>query len=103
VGLTAAPCSQIRPPRIAEAPVAFECTLHERIETESREIFFGLIEQLWAREGLIDPDRWHVRLSGYHPVGRFGASFYVTTRDRFALAAAGATTPPALHTEIDSL
>ena len=24
-------------------------------------------------------------LQDYHPVGRFGASFYVTTRDRFAI------------------
>nr|WP_083749750.1 flavin reductase family protein [Frankia sp. CcI49] len=103
VGLTAVPCAQVRPPRIAEAPVALECTLHERIETPTREIFLGLIWQLWARAGLVDQERWHVRLADYHPVGRFGASFYVTTRDRFALNAADAATPPARHTEIDSL
>jgi hypothetical protein len=39
-----------------------------------------------VREGLVDSDTWRVRLQDYHPVGRFGASFYVTTRDRFAIA-----------------
>jgi flavin reductase (DIM6/NTAB) family NADH-FMN oxidoreductase RutF len=103
VGLTATPCAQVRPPRIAEAPVALECTLYERIETPTREIFLGLIGQLWARAGLIDPERWHVQLADYHPVARFGASFYVTTRDRFAMNAADAAAPSARHTEIDSL
>ncbi|WP_425825821.1 flavin reductase family protein [Streptomyces fractus] len=96
VGLTAVACARVRPPRIAEAPVAFECTLHERITTSTREIFFGRIHHLWARDGLVDTERWHVRLADFHPVGRFGASFYVTTRDRFSLNAGRST-------EIDSL
>lgn len=106
VGLTAVPSTQVAPPRIAEAPVALECTLHERLQTASRDIYFGRIEHLWAREGLIDPERWHVRLTDYHPVGRFGASFYVTSRDRFALSSRdgdGDGAPPAHRTEIDSL
>ena len=35
-GLTPVPSNRVRPPRIAEAPVAFECELHETMETESR-------------------------------------------------------------------
>ncbi|MCA3182900.1 MULTISPECIES: flavin reductase family protein [unclassified Cupriavidus] len=85
VGLTAAPCTDVAPPRIAEAPVAFECRLWETLETESRQIFIGRVLRLHARDGLIDTDRWRVRLQEYFPVGRFGASFYVTTRDRFSL------------------
>nr|WP_315593184.1 flavin reductase family protein [uncultured Cupriavidus sp.] len=85
VGLTAAPCTQVEPPRIAEAPVAFECNLWETLETESRQIFIGRVLRLHARDGLIDTERWRVRLQDYFPVGRFGASFYVTTRDRFSL------------------
>ena len=85
VGLTAAPCSQVAPPRIAEAPVAFECNLWETLETASRQIFIGRVLRLHARDGLIDTERWRVRLQDYFPVGRFGASFYVTTRDRFSL------------------
>ena len=85
VGLTAAPCTDVAPPRIAEAPVAFECRLWETLETESRQIFIGRVLRLHARDGLIDTERWRVRLQDYFPVGRFGASFYVTTRDRFSL------------------
>ena len=90
VGLTAVPSSLVAPSRIAEAPVALECTLWETLETESRQIFIGRVRRLHAREGLIDTERWRVHLQDYFPVGRFGASFYVDTRHRFALGAAAA-------------
>jgi flavin reductase (DIM6/NTAB) family NADH-FMN oxidoreductase RutF len=85
VGLTPTPSSQVAPPRIAEAPVAFECTLWETLETTSRQIFIGCVHRLHARDELIDTETWRVRLQHYFPVGRFGASDYVTTRERFTL------------------
>lgn len=85
VGFTTMPSHTVRPPRIAEAPVAFECVLHEKLETPSRYVFIGLVKWLSAREGLVDTSAWRVFLQNYHPVGRFGASFYVTSRDRFAI------------------
>ena len=84
-GLTALPSKAVAPPRIAEAPVAFECTLWETLETASRQIFIGEVRWLHARDDLIDTDTWRVRLQNYFPVARFGASFYVKTRDRFSL------------------
>lgn len=95
VGLNAAPCRLVKPARIVEAPVAFECTLWETLETASRQIFIGQVRWLHAREGLIDTQTWRVRLQDYHPVGRFGASFYVRTRDRFSLES-GQTTQTAI-------
>jgi flavin reductase (DIM6/NTAB) family NADH-FMN oxidoreductase RutF len=85
VGLTPVPSHGVAPPRILEAPVAFECVLHETLETPSRYVFIGRVRWLAAREGLIDTQAWRVNLRDYHPVGRFGASFYTTTRDRFAI------------------
>jgi flavin reductase (DIM6/NTAB) family NADH-FMN oxidoreductase RutF len=85
VGFTAVPARTVAPPRIAEAPVAFECVLHEKLETESRYIFIGRVQWLTVRDGLVDTETWRVRLQDYFPVGRFGASFYITTRDRFAI------------------
>jgi flavin reductase (DIM6/NTAB) family NADH-FMN oxidoreductase RutF len=85
VELTAVPSQTVKPPRIAEAPVAFECVLHEKLETASRYVFIGRIQWLHARDGLIDSETWRVRLQDYFPVGRFGASFYIRTRDRFSL------------------
>jgi len=87
VGLTALPSKAVKPPRIAQAPVAFECTLWETIETASRQIFIGEVRWLHARDDLIDTETWRVRLQNYFPVARFGASFYVTTRERFTLDA----------------
>ncbi|MBD8057893.1 flavin reductase family protein [Cellulomonas sp. JH27-2] len=102
VGLTAVPSHRVRPPRIAEAPVAFECTVHERILTTSRQIYLGRIHHLHAAPGLVDTDRWRVTLADFHPVGRFGASFYVSTSDRFSLAEAPDGAPVAA-TDIDQL
>ncbi|HEY2254741.1 MAG TPA: flavin reductase family protein [Variovorax sp.] len=87
VGFTALPSRSVKPPRIAEAPVAFECTLWETLETASRQIFIGQVRWMHARDELIDADNWRVRLQHYFPVGRFGASFYVKTRERYALEA----------------
>ena len=92
VGLDAAPSQRVAPPRIVQAPVAFECTLFETLETASRQIFIGQVRWLHARDGLIDTDTWRVRLQDYFPVGRFGASFYVTTRDRYAIGDMPAST-----------
>ncbi|WP_050468805.1 flavin reductase family protein [Herbaspirillum chlorophenolicum] len=94
-GLHAVPSRTIAPPRIAEAPVAFECVLHEKLETPSRYIFIGRVQWLAARDGLVDTEQWRVRLQDYHPVGRFGASFYLNSSGRFTLdkAPAASTTP----------
>ncbi|GAP37438.1 flavin reductase family protein [Piscinibacter sakaiensis] len=89
-GLSACPSRSVAPPRIAEAPVAFECVLHETMETPSRYVFIGRVRWLAVRDGLVDEQAWRVRLQDYHPVGRFGASYYVTTRDRFAIEAPAA-------------
>ena len=85
VGFTTRPSNAIRPPRIFEAPVAFECKLWEKLETDSRYIFIGKVLWLHARDELIDLEKHRVRLQHYFPVARFGASFYINTRERYAL------------------
>ena len=102
VGLTATPSHTVRPPRIAEAPVAFECVLHETLQTDSRYVFFGRVQWMAARDGLIDTDKWRVNLRDYSPVARFGASFYLRSSDRFALSE-GAAAPASSETAIDRM
>lgn len=102
VGLTPVPSRCVAPPRIAESPVAFECRLHEKLETESRYVFIGRIVWLAARDGLIDTEAWRVNLRDYHPVARFGASFYTRTNDRFSLSDAPAQAAPR-STPIDEI
>ncbi|MCR5881382.1 flavin reductase family protein [Rhizobacter sp. J219] len=101
VGLHAAPSKAVVPSRIVEAPVAFECTLWETLSTESRQIFIGQVRWLHARDGLIDTERWRVRLQDYFPVARFGASFYINTRERFSLE--GSSEAPSSSTAIDEM
>ncbi len=102
VGLTSVPSRCVAPPRIQESPVAFECVLHEKLETESRYVFIGRIRWLAARDGLIDTTAWRVNLREYSPIARFGASFYTRTNDRFSLNDAPQEAPPAT-TSIDQL
>ncbi|MCZ2496098.1 flavin reductase family protein [Xylophilus sp. Kf1] len=92
-GLTPIPSRSVRPPRIAEAPVAFECVLHEVMHTDSRYVFIGRVQWLGVRDGLVDTASWRVHLQDYRPVGRFGASFYVKTNERFAVEDAADANP----------
>jgi flavin reductase (DIM6/NTAB) family NADH-FMN oxidoreductase RutF len=102
VGLTPVPSHTVTPPRIQEAPIAFECVLHEKLETPSRYVFIGRIQWLAAREGLIDTEAWRVNLRDYKPVARFGASFYTRTEDRFSLSDKPGEAP-SVNTAIDQM
>lgn len=92
LGIATVGAETVRPPVIAAAPVALECELWQRLDIPSREIFFGRIRRLRTRAGLIDRDLMRVRLADYAPIGRFGASFYTSTLDRFTLAGQPAST-----------
>ena len=102
VGLTPVPSHTVAPPRIQQAPIAFECVLHEKLETPSRYVFIGRIQWLAARDGLIDTEAWRVNLRDYKPVARFGASFYTRTEDRFSLSDK-AGEAPSVNTAIDQM
>jgi len=102
VGLTPVPSHCVSPPRIAEAPIAFECVLHEKLETPSRYVFIGRIKWMAAREGLIDTQAWRVNLRDYRPIARFGASFYTRTDDRFSIADKAGESAP-VSTAIDEI
>lgn len=102
VGLQATPSHCVKPPRIAQAPIAFECVLHETMETPSRYVFIGRIKWMAARDGLIDTEAWRVNLRDYRPIARFGASFYTRTDDRFSIAAHAGEVAP-VSTAIDQM
>lgn len=85
-GVTPAPCSIVKHPRIAEAAASFECRLWNRMELgPGRELIFGEILFVHAREGVIDPATKRISEPLYHPVGRLFGSRYCTTRQRFDL------------------
>ncbi|MEZ0487441.1 flavin reductase family protein [Fibrella aquatica] len=80
VGFTEAPSSQVRPPRVAEAPAAFECVVRQVIPTGTApgagtlvlvEVLVGHFrDDIFTDKGLIDPHEIDL-------VGRMGADWYV--------------------------
>ena len=85
VGFTTAPSQRIRPPRIAESPISFECELHTDLDFNARRLLIGQILWIHARDGIIDPTNLRRLPNTYFPVGRLYANRYCRTRDEFAL------------------
>jgi flavin reductase (DIM6/NTAB) family NADH-FMN oxidoreductase RutF len=87
-GLTTVPSVHIKPPRIAESPVAFECVKHSTVETGPHQIIvIGLIQAIYiADEFIKDASRGHVDTDGLDLVGRTFGSGYVRLKDKFEMA-----------------
>jgi flavin reductase (DIM6/NTAB) family NADH-FMN oxidoreductase RutF len=85
-GLTTAPSSIVKPPRIAESPVSLECVEHSTIQIGGNRLVLGLIKRLHARDGLIDPQTLRVNQDQLQTIGRMaGPNWYCRTRDRFEM------------------
>ncbi|NID12040.1 flavin reductase family protein [Fibrivirga algicola] len=79
-GFTEVPSTQVRPPRIAEAPAAFECVVRQLIPTGTEpgagtlvlaEVVVGhFSDDIFTDNGLIDPRKIDL-------IGRMGADWYV--------------------------
>jgi flavin reductase (DIM6/NTAB) family NADH-FMN oxidoreductase RutF len=82
VGLTRAPSTLVKPPRVAESPLAIECRLHQIVRhgagaLASNYIIGEMLLMHVAEEATTDglPDNAKLDL-----VGRLGADWYCTTR-----------------------
>lgn len=85
-GLTAAPSSVVRPPRILEAPASLECRSHSILEIGDNRLVIGEVLRVHVRDGILDAETWLVRPGCYAPVGRMQAPhWYCRTRDLFEL------------------
>jgi len=83
---TPAASQGIRTPRVAEAPVALECTLHKIEMIGNNRLIYGLIGKAHVRDGLLDPETHYIAPPAYKPIGRMqGPDGYVYCRDRFTL------------------
>jgi len=83
-GLASVPSERVRPPRLAEAPVAIECrVLDIRRYGENRLVVLeGLLAHV--RPGVADPATWRVDPARHAPIGRMESpDGYVRTLDRF--------------------
>lgn len=86
-GLTTVPSHKVKPPRIAESPVAFECAHHATIEmSASSRMVMGRVVNMYLRDDLIDTDKMYVDAPGLQLIGRMhGGGWYATTRDMFEM------------------
>lgn len=86
VGLDLAPSRIVRVPRIAEAPISWECELFRTIEfSEHRTLVFGEIVSMAFKDELLDEDRMRVHVDRFAPYGRLGGPNYARTTDRVQL------------------
>lgn len=82
VGLTPAPSSVVRPPRIAESPINMECRLERILELGRppyvHSLVIGEVVRYHARDGLVDAGG-RVDVRALRAVGRLAGNFYCRT------------------------
>ena len=87
-GLTPIPSRVVRPPRVGEAAVAFECQTTHVIPIGSARLIIGEVRHIHVRDGLVD-ERMHVDASRLAAIGRMAGDDYVRTHDRFEIRTRG--------------
>lgn len=77
-GFETAPCDHVAPPRIVNAPVAFECRRYVTVQCGiARDIVLGEILAAHIREDLWDGGKEYIRWTeGQWPVGRLFGTLY---------------------------
>lgn len=84
--LTPADSTVVSAPRIAEAPVAFECREWATLEIGSNRLVIGVVHHAHIRDGLLDPESLHLDHTRYQPVGRMAApDWYCHTNDQYEI------------------
>jgi flavin reductase (DIM6/NTAB) family NADH-FMN oxidoreductase RutF len=87
-GLTTAPSSHVKPPRIAESPVAFECELLQIVELGSESgLVLGKVLAMHVRDEFVLDERKHyIDTPNLKLIGRMhGTGWYARTSDLFEM------------------
>ena len=87
-GLTTIASTKVRPPRIAESPVAFECERHMTLEIgHDRALVLGRVLAMHVTdEAVMDVARCYIDTPKLDLIGRMhGADGYIHTRDVFQM------------------
>ena len=84
------PAPPVRVPRVAEAPIAFECTLQQIVAVNDGPgggvAVFGAVQAIYVRDDIYDQARGYILLERYQPIGRLAGDGYVRVTDTFDLA-----------------
>jgi flavin reductase (DIM6/NTAB) family NADH-FMN oxidoreductase RutF len=85
-GLTTAPSTVVKPPRIAEAPVSLECQEWGTLQIGDNRVVIGLVKRVHVRDELFDAEKQRVRAEKLFLIGRMASPhWYCRTRDRFEM------------------
>jgi flavin reductase (DIM6/NTAB) family NADH-FMN oxidoreductase RutF len=85
-GLTTAPSTLVKPPRIAESPVNMECVEWGTLQIGGNRVVIGIIKRLHLREELFDAEKKRIHTEKLHVIGRMATPhWYCRTRDRFEM------------------
>ncbi len=88
VGITATPSLTVQPPRVAESPINFECTLHTTLQVGegpgSATMVIGYIKHIHIRDELVD-EGLRVDIARLQPIGRLAGNGYCYVRELFDL------------------
>jgi flavin reductase (DIM6/NTAB) family NADH-FMN oxidoreductase RutF len=87
-GLTTAPSRYVKPPRIAESPVSFECERLVIVDVGiDRAVVLGKVLAIHVRDDcVLDADRCHIDTPRLDLIGRLhGGGWYSRVTDRFEL------------------
>ncbi|HEX5399197.1 MAG TPA: flavin reductase family protein [Verrucomicrobiae bacterium] len=85
-GLTAAPSSIVKPPRIAEAPASLECAEWGTLQIGNNRVVFGVVKRLHLREELFNAERKRINVDKLFLIGRMASPhWYCRTHDRFEM------------------
>lgn len=99
-GVTPAPCDDVRPARVAEAPASLECRVRAIVDLGSEElptnsVIVATITRFHVRNEILDGYR--VRPEVLDAVGRMGRDLWCTSRDRFDLRRPSDADPDAVR------
>jgi flavin reductase (DIM6/NTAB) family NADH-FMN oxidoreductase RutF len=85
--LTAVPSKVVRPPRIGESPVSFECTLHQILDFSSAptsgSLVIGRIVSIYINDAHLKDG--HLDRNSLDLIGRMGGMQYTRTTQRFEM------------------
>jgi flavin reductase (DIM6/NTAB) family NADH-FMN oxidoreductase RutF len=85
-GLSTAPSSSVKPPRIAEAPASLECTEWGTLQIGGNRVIIGLVKRVHIRDEFFELETLRVRVEKLFLIGRMAAPhWYCRTRDRFEM------------------
>jgi len=86
-GLKTRPSVYIKPPRIADSPVAMECELMQIVAlgTDTGLVLGRVLAMHVRKDFVIDPAKYYIDSSGLKLIGRMHSGWYARTSDRFRM------------------